>query len=124
MTLRDVRVLCLVGVAGLPLHAGSVFVSISYYGVPIRYQVEDLCDKVQCPVEPGAVTFRHVQSLPYITPAVRRHCPALPSATLRPCHVQSRPRTNASFPVLCFLSLSVTFVKASTFSIPYSILTL
>lgn len=52
------------------LSSGTVVVTVSFHGVPVHIEHEDICSKAECPIAPGEFTLRNTEVLPGITPPV------------------------------------------------------
>ena len=59
--------------AATEILSGNLQVSVSYMGDDIYATTWDLCSKMTCPVQPGAVVLMYNQDLPPIAPPVRLH---------------------------------------------------
>lgn len=54
--------------SGADVAAGTVQMIVHYAGMPIWTQMDDLCDKADCPIKKGPVEVRYTQPFPIITP--------------------------------------------------------
>ncbi|KAJ9527605.1 hypothetical protein QJQ45_025877 [Haematococcus lacustris] len=58
------------GSSSLAVPAGAVEIQVSFSGIQIYSESQDLCSKTACPVPPGPVTINIVEDLPPIAPPV------------------------------------------------------
>ena len=58
--------------AGGDVLQGTVEIAVSFMGLPIFSQSEDLCSKTACPVAAGPINITLVELLPPIAPPVSR----------------------------------------------------
>ncbi|KAJ9526735.1 hypothetical protein QJQ45_017521 [Haematococcus lacustris] len=56
----------------LAVPAGAVEIQVSFSGIQIYSESQDLCSKTACPVPPGPVTINIVEDLPPIAPPVSK----------------------------------------------------
>ncbi|GFH26174.1 ML domain-containing protein [Haematococcus lacustris] len=56
------------GSSSLAVPAGAVEIQVSFSGIQIYSESQDLCSKTACPVPPGPVTINIVEDLPPIAP--------------------------------------------------------
>ncbi|KAG0586263.1 hypothetical protein KC19_2G076900 [Ceratodon purpureus] len=47
---------------------GSVIVSVSFHGVTVHTERNDICEKAACPIAPGEFVLKNTEVLPGITP--------------------------------------------------------
>ncbi|XAR60199.1 hypothetical protein NMG60_11033461 [Bertholletia excelsa] len=47
---------------------GHLTLSVSYFGVKVHSETDDICEKTECPVSIGKFVLSHTQTLPAITP--------------------------------------------------------
>lgn len=98
--------------------SGTVEMTITFMGVDIWTNSEDLCTKTTCPLQKGPVTITLVENLPPIAPPVRTPCltaccnchcciqsisePESASQGMR-CHMGGLARSVMCCCMLCFL---------------------
>jgi hypothetical protein len=49
---------------------GAVVITVSFHGVPVHAERNDICSRAECPIAPGDFTLENTQPLPRITPPV------------------------------------------------------
>ncbi len=45
-------------------------ITVSFHGVPVHAERNDICSRAECPIAPGGFTLENTQPLPRITPPV------------------------------------------------------
>lgn len=50
------------------LSGGKLVLAVSYFGIKVHGETDDICDKTSCPVSAGDFELSHTQTLPSITP--------------------------------------------------------
>jgi len=48
--------------------AGEVVVTVSFHGVPVHVERDDICNKAECPIAPGDFVLKNTEVLPGFTP--------------------------------------------------------
>jgi hypothetical protein len=50
------------------INGGTVVITVSFHGVPVHAERNDICSRAECPIAPGGFTLENTQPLPRITP--------------------------------------------------------
>ncbi|KAH8954135.1 hypothetical protein BDL97_08G064300 [Sphagnum fallax] len=55
-------------IANQEITTAFVVVTVSFHGIPVHVERNDICSKLKCPIGPGSFTLENTEPLPRITP--------------------------------------------------------